>query len=177
MLIVGIIPGPLEPSYSEINSYLRPLVKELNSLWTNGFTMLKNGERIVIHAALLATVCDVPATAKIGGFVGHASKHACWKCSKVFPYDPSLKCINFSGVHLGPLWDHDTHKQNALETLTAATPTQQSSLELDKGSRFTQLAEQLYGSNFLTINTHLHLHLQNVFKDYGPCYGYWLFSF
>ena len=29
----------------------------------------------------------------------------------------------------------------------------------------------------MTINTHLHLHLQNVFKDYGPCYGYWLFSF
>ena len=38
-------------------------------------------------------------------------------------------------------------------------------------------AESLYGSRFLTINAHLHLHLQNVFKDYGPCYGYWLFSF
>ena len=38
-------------------------------------------------------------------------------------------------------------------------------------------AESLYGSRFLTINAHLHLHLQNIFKDYGPCYGYWLFSF
>ena len=66
-----------QPSYSEINSYLRPLVKELNFLWTEGFTLLKSGEKKVIHAALLATVCDVPATAKIGGFVGHASKHAC----------------------------------------------------------------------------------------------------
>ena len=43
-------------------------------------------------------------------------------------------------------------------------------------SFFTK-AESLYGSRFLTINGHLHLHLQNVFKDYGPCYGYWLFSF
>ena len=93
----------------------------------------------IIHAALLATVCDIPATAKIGGFVGHASKHACWKCSKIFPYDPSLKRVNFSGVQLGPLRDHDTHKQNALKTLTAATPTQQSELELHNGSRFTQL--------------------------------------
>ena len=38
-------------------------------------------------------------------------------------------------------------------------------------------AESLYGSSFITINCHLHLHLQNVFKDYGPCYGFWLFSF
>jgi len=34
--IVGIIPGPAEPDYSELNSYLRPLVKELNYLWTDG---------------------------------------------------------------------------------------------------------------------------------------------
>ena len=38
-------------------------------------------------------------------------------------------------------------------------------------------AESLYGSSFITINCHLHLHLQNVFKVYGPCYGFWLFSF
>ena len=139
VLIVGIIPGPSEPNYSEINSYLRPLVKELNSLWTEGFTLPRNGDRIVIHAALLATVCDIPATAKIGGFVGHASKHACWKCSKVFPYDPSLKRVSFSGVQLAPPRDHDTHKQNALKTLTAVTPTQRHELELGTGSRFTQL--------------------------------------
>ena len=85
------------------------------------------------------TVCDIPATAKIGGFVGHASKHACWKCSKVFPYDASLKRVSFSGVQLAPLRDHDTHKQNALKTLTAITPMQRSELELGTGSHFTQL--------------------------------------
>ena len=37
--------------------------------------------------------------------------------------------------------------------------------------------ESLYGPSFLSINTHLHLHLQEIFKDYGPCYGFWLFSF
>jgi len=38
-------------------------------------------------------------------------------------------------------------------------------------------AESLYCPSFLSINTHLHLHLQEIFKDYGPCYGFWLFSF
>ena len=38
-------------------------------------------------------------------------------------------------------------------------------------------AEQLYGSQFLTLNMHLHLHLPECFQDYGPCYSFWLFSF
>ena len=40
VLIAVVIPGPKEPSLSEMNSYLRPIVKELNSLWSDGFSML-----------------------------------------------------------------------------------------------------------------------------------------
>ena len=36
--------------------------------------------------------------------------------------------------------------------------------------------EQLDSHN-VTINTHLHLHYSQCLKDYGPCYGYWLFTF
>ena len=313
ILIAGIIPGPSEPHLGEMNSYLRPLVKELNSLWLDGFSMHHKGKNVVIHAALLATVCDVPATAKLGGFLSHASKHACWKCSKIFPYDSILNRVNFSGVEVGTLRDHTSHKQNATQSLAAVTATQRNDIELQTGSRFTELmflpyydcirfsiidpmhnillgtpkrifhkqwvssglidsnslediqktvqnctvpsgigriprkiasnfsnltadewknwtllfspialqnilpqehldcwqlyisactiycssiitnddierasdlmksffvaAESLYGPSFLTINTHLHLHLADVFRDYGPCYGYWLFSF
>ncbi|XP_065917612.1 uncharacterized protein [Dysidea avara] len=292
ILIAGIIPGPGEPSYNEINSYLRPLVKELNFLWTDGFTMMHNDKSVVVQAALLATVCDVPATAKIGGFVGHMSKHACWKCSKEFPYNKTLNRVDFSGIELGHLREHSQHKRNALKAKDATTPSECNHLELESGSRFTELfrtpkrilhkeglknglinnkaleeiqeivhnctvpsgvgripskissnfskltadewknwtllfsplvlhnylpqdhldcwqsyisaceiycsstltlddidraeelmkcfftsAESLYGAPLLTINTHLHLHLPDIFKDYGPCYGYWLFSF
>ena len=33
------------------------------------------------------------------------------------------------------------------------------------------------GSHYVTINTHLHLYYSECLKDYGPCYGYWLFNF
>lgn len=33
IILVGIIPGPSEPSH-DLNSYLKPLVKELTELWT-----------------------------------------------------------------------------------------------------------------------------------------------
>lgn len=42
---------------------------------------------------------------------------------------------------------------------------------------FFRSAEQLYGSKLLTLNMHLHLHLSDCYKDYGPCYSFWLFSF
>jgi len=313
VLIAGIIPGPKEPSYGAINSYLRPLVKELNHLWTEGFSMKHNDKTVVFRAALLATVCDVPATAKLGGFVGHMSKNACWKCSKQFSYNKTLNRVDFSGIELGPLRDYSLHKRNGTKAKNSTTPSERSELELESGSRFTELfnlpyydcnrfaiidpmhnlllgtpkrilhrewlqngliskksleeiqevvcnctvpnglgriplkissnfsnltadewknwtllfspfvlhnylppdhlecwqsyisackiycsslltlddinraaelmrsffisAESLYGASFLSINTHLHLHLPDVYKDYGPCYGYWLFSF
>ena len=93
---------------------------------------------------MLASVCDVPATAKLGGFLSHASKHACWKCSKEFPHDKLLNRVDYSGVELGPLREHDVHKQNALKTLKASTPTAKDKLELGTGSRFSQLMNLPY---------------------------------
>lgn len=71
IIIAGIIPGPHEPKTNTINSYVRPLVKELNSLWTDGFTMRHNHSNITVRVALLGTVCDIPATSKIDRFLGH----------------------------------------------------------------------------------------------------------
>ena len=37
--------------------------------------------------------------------------------------------------------------------------------------------EKLYGKKGLTCNMHLHCHLRSVLLDYGPVFGFWLFSF
>lgn len=37
--------------------------------------------------------------------------------------------------------------------------------------------ETLYGSHAVTPNMHLHTHLVDCIKDYGPIYSFWLFSF
>ena len=144
VLIAGILPGPQEPHLSEMNSYLRPLVKELNSLWFDGFTMQHKGKSVTIHAALLTTVCDIPATAKLGGFLGHSSKHACWKCTKLFPYDSALNRVDFSGEDIGILRTHEQHKKNALRALSAVTSSQRNKIEAETGSRFTELMNLPY---------------------------------
>lgn len=54
VFLVGIIPGPHEPKLT-INSYLEPLVAELNQLWKDGIKFKANGESNaeIYHAALL----------------------------------------------------------------------------------------------------------------------------
>ena len=311
IIIASIIPGPKEPNQTEMNSYLRPLVKELNALFTEGM-IIKTTSEVQIFVALIASVCDLPATAKFGGFLSHNSHYGCWKCSKYFPYDKQLNRNDFSGVQVGLCREHAQHKANALSTLSCNTPTNRKEKELDLGSRFTELfhlkyydtvhyaiidplhnlflgtakrlvhhwieigilsnstlkiiqvrvdnfntpstvgriprkiqsgfsnmtadewknwtilysliafhdilppqhmvcwrlfakactilcssvittneidhaqqllcdffvsVENLHGSRYVTINTHLHLHYSQCLTDFGPCYGYWLFSF
>ena len=80
LILVGIIPGPNEPSLT-INSYLSPLVDELNKLWEGVQIKLSNGEKIV-HAALLCTGCDIPAGKKVCGFKGFGTSRGCNRCFK-----------------------------------------------------------------------------------------------
>ncbi|OAD68539.1 hypothetical protein PHYBLDRAFT_63552 [Phycomyces blakesleeanus NRRL 1555(-)] len=43
--------------------------------------------------------------------------------------------------------------------------------------KFGKGCERLYSKDLLSPNMHLHLHLRDTIKDFGPVYGYWLFSF
>ena len=89
--------------------------------------------------ALLATVCDIPATCKIGGFLSHSSQHACWKCTRKFKYDQTLKRVNFSGIDTGLPRTHEEHERNAAKTVMASSPSEWNNIESQYGSRFREL--------------------------------------
>ncbi|KAI9030155.1 hypothetical protein CLU79DRAFT_734356 [Phycomyces nitens] len=42
---------------------------------------------------------------------------------------------------------------------------------------FGRQCQNIYGIEFISPNMHLHLHLQETILNFGPIYGYWLFSF
>lgn len=42
---------------------------------------------------------------------------------------------------------------------------------------FCKKVEQAFGSEFVTPNMHLHIHLDKCLYDFGPVYSVWLFSF
>ena len=72
VMLLGVIPGPSEPSL-DINTYLQPIVDELK--------VLENGAKLKDASAygnkyrvrLLGCASDVPATRKLGGFLGHSA--------------------------------------------------------------------------------------------------------
>ena len=43
--------------------------------------------------------------------------------------------------------------------------------------QFCQRVQALYGHAFVTPNMHMHGHLKEVIEDYGPVFGFWLFSY
>ena len=73
-IIVGIIPGPREPSL-DINSFLTPFVDELLPFW-NGIIIREPGG-IGLAVYKLAVICvsnDIPATTKFCGFINFNAK-------------------------------------------------------------------------------------------------------
>ena len=97
MLLVGVIPGPHEPSL-HINSFLEPLVDELLKLW-NGVEMITTEGQQIVHAVLLCNSSDVPATRKVGGFVGHGALKGCSRCLRNFETTRFSEKPNYSGFN------------------------------------------------------------------------------
>lgn len=82
MYLVGIIPGPEEPSVHQINHFLRYIVDDLTALW-HGVYLTRTFEYPhgrVVRAALIPLVADVPAVRKTAGYVGHNANILCSFC-------------------------------------------------------------------------------------------------
>ena len=77
LILAGIIPGPKEPSL-HTNTFLKPLVNDLLTLWDGVEMSLHDNSKHNIRAALLCIACDIPAGKKVCGFraCGVLSLHA-----------------------------------------------------------------------------------------------------
>ena len=96
IIIVGIIPGPHDSSKT-INSYLSPLVDELNQLWVGIVMQTPQNISLVVRAALMCVACDIPAARKVCGFVPCNAFLGCTKCSKPFPTTSFGEKPDYSG--------------------------------------------------------------------------------
>jgi len=83
MYLAGIIPGPREPSLTQINHLLEPLVEELLEFWTPGvwFNRTPRWEHgRIIKAALVPLVCDLKAARQVMGHGSHSARKFCSIC-------------------------------------------------------------------------------------------------
>lgn len=69
IILCGVIAGPKEPEKT-MNSFLEPLVHDLQLLWKGVQMKTANHGTVLVRAALTCVACDIPAARKVCGFVG-----------------------------------------------------------------------------------------------------------
>jgi hypothetical protein len=82
LMLSGIMPGPKEQDYDEIQRFLRIIVNELLRLWAEGVRIPTPScpEGRLVRVILVGVCCDKPAAHKMGGFGGHAHTYFCTCC-------------------------------------------------------------------------------------------------
>ena len=117
MILVGIIPGPHEPSLN-INHYLTPIVRELQEFHrgVQNTSVSENGCRfktVTLKMALLGVFCDLPASREVCGFCSFSALHGCNKYMKAFPTESFGEKPDFSGYESStwPVCDIAIHRE------------------------------------------------------------------
>ena len=139
LFLLVLYRGPKEPKYNT-NTYLRPLVNEMNELWKGVPMQLASGILTIVWAALICVSCDIPATRKVCGFVGHHAYHACSRCLKSF----ETTSFGAQTANLGHLATFNHTVKKAKKHRDASTRAKQKEIEKEHGLRYSVLLEILY---------------------------------
>lgn len=145
VILIGLIPGPKEPSLS-INSYLMPLIEQLHDYYFNGLKLKSpHGGEVTVRLAVSCTSCDIPATRKLCGFLGHNARLGCDKCYKEF-FNSETGSANYSGYDRVN-WEPRTvskHRSNFEKIKKEVTKTSIRNAESNLGVRFSTLLHLPY---------------------------------
>ena len=117
---------------------------ELLDLWCGTEMNISSIGTIKIRCALLCVACDIPASRKVCGFLGHSADFGCSKCFKKFPGSVGSK--NYSGFDRST-WPERTieqHRRDIVKIRQCKTKTARSKLESKCGSRYSALLDLPY---------------------------------
>ncbi|KDR78693.1 hypothetical protein GALMADRAFT_18818, partial [Galerina marginata CBS 339.88] len=138
-MYVAIIPGPNEPSKTELNHYIRPVVNSFVASWERGVRFSRTAqhpEGLIATWAMAAAVNDLPAARQFSQCAGHSSHHYCSRCS-CYGKDKHHR-VDVEHKDWEPK-DVDDLRQKAEAWRTAPTRKIQEDLFSKNGLRWTEL--------------------------------------
>lgn len=140
VILVGLMPGPSEPSLN-INTYLKPLVDELlNFLDGVPIEVCAKGVQNV-RCALLCLACDIPACRKVAGFLSHNAKLGCTRCYKEFGGEEYYG--GFDRSKWAPR-NNEQHRRNVDKICQSKNNRTRTQLESKYGCRYSVLLDLPY---------------------------------
>ncbi len=141
VFLVGVIPGPTEPSQHQINYILKPLVDDFLSLWEKGLYLMRTpkyagGRRV--KAVILPLVCDLPAARLMAGMGSHGFMFPCSEC---FINRRNMEDLDSSNW---PRCSAKEHRKASLRWRDASTESRRRTLFRDTGIRWSELLRLPY---------------------------------
>ncbi|KAF7771841.1 hypothetical protein Agabi119p4_6152 [Agaricus bisporus var. burnettii] len=152
VFLVGVIPGPHEPSVTQINYILRPLVDVLGKLWDVGL-FLKRTHRYPFgrrsRVGVVPLVADLPACRKAAGFGSATCKHFCSCCNITLEDKDNVDIHQFSPR------DFSSHFDFAQQWRDAQTLKEQEIIFDQSGVRWSELLRLPYWdpTSYATIDS------------------------
>ena len=145
IIVAGIVPE-MSKEPKSLNTFLAPIVNELQALW-KGVKLSTSSSDIPLtyRGALLLASADLPAIRKLCGFKGYSAHRGCSKCFKYFPGSFKEK-TDYSG------FDRDTwpqrhissHRRHAEMVRKASTQTKKEKLATKYGVYYSCLLQLEY---------------------------------
>ena len=129
-----------------MNGYLSPLIDELKQLWQGVIMQSASDTLVVVRAALICTACDIPASRKVSGFLGHNALRGCSRCLKPFPTTLFGEKPDYTGFDRA-LWEprsNESHRLHAQMHKESNTAKKQNHIEREYGCRYSVLLELPY---------------------------------
>lgn len=139
--LVGIIPGPKEPSLDQVNHFLTPLVDDLLAAWTPGIWISvthKYSMGRMSRSALIPCIADLPASRKTTGHASHSAACFCSLCR--------LRRHEISNID-STTWKHLTKEEHvsiAERWRDASNKSQREKLFRKNGIRWSELLRLPY---------------------------------
>jgi hypothetical protein len=141
LFIVGIIPGPREPSREQINHLLRPIVSKLIISWSQGtwFTRThKYARGRLARCAISESVNDLQASKKVNGCAAWPAEYFCSFC---MTRKSDINNIDWTSWEMR---DHRTHLEQALKWQSARTKQKKQKIFSEYGVRWSELLRLPY---------------------------------
>ena len=145
IIVAGIIPE-MSKEPKSLNTFLAPIVDELQALW-KGVKLTTSQHRIPVtyHGALLLASADLPTVRKLCGFKGHSAHRGCSKCFKYFPGSFSVE-TDYSGFDRDswPPRHNKSHRVHAEMVRKASTQSKHEALATKYGVYYSCLLQLDY---------------------------------
>ena len=147
VFLVAILPGPDEPKHN-MNSFLKPLVDDLLTLWEKGIEVkFPDGSSVTVKCAVGCLACDIPASRKAAGFIGHSGRFGCSKCKKEFKTLGGFGSkVDYSGFNRQdwPKRSNQQHRKDVEDVQSCSSKTAREKMESELGCRYSVFLDLPY---------------------------------